>query len=542
MAGLVASFGSGAMTNSIADLSAADVVLVVGSNTTEAHPIVGVELKKAARRGTRIIVVDPRRIPLVDHSEQWLRIRPGANIALINAMMRVILDEGLEDGDFIRERTEGFEELRAFLKEYDIEAAAEVAGVGVDEIRSAAIAYASARNAAIVYCMGATQHASGTDQVRALANLAMLTGNVGRPGTGVNPLRGQNNVQGACDLACLPNCLPGYQSVTDEGTLDRFCDFWETEAELPSEPGLTVVEMMHAAAEGRLKAMHIMGENPVLSDPDQQHVREALSNLDFLVVQDIFLTQTCEYADVVLPAASFLEKEGTFTNTERRVQLVRKVVEPPGDALPDWRILQRLASKMGVDWEYDDAWDILDEMASVTPQYAGISRERLEETGGLQWPCPDENHPGTPILHTDGFARGRGAFAVVDYSPPPETPGPEREFVLDTGRHLWNFHTNTMTGRAEGLSELNPEGYVEISPSDADALGVTDGDMVEVSSARAKVTAPVRIAEGLRPGVVFMPFHFADAPANALTDSRNLDPAAKIPPLKTTPVSVRPVG
>jgi len=529
------------MTNSYADLAEADLILVVGSNTTEAHPIVGIELKKAARRGTKLIVVDPRRIRLVDHADSWLRIAPGANIALFNAMMKVILDEGLADEAFIAERTEGIDELREHLAGVDLDEAARIIGLTAEEIRDAARAYASADAASIVYCMGVTQHTSGTDQVRALANLALLTGNVGRPGTGVNPLRGQNNVQGACDLACLPNCLPGYQSVTDRGTLDRFCDFWEIDVDLSAESGLTIVEMMDAAIEGDLKALFVMGENPVIADPDQAHVREALEALDFLVVQDLFMTETAEYADVVLPAASFLEKEGTFTNSERRIQRVRKVVEAPGEAKPDLEILVNLANRLGLDWEYDGPSDVMWEMAAVTPQYGGVSYRRLDHEGGLQWPCPTEDHPGTPILHAESFTRGKAALAVVDHKPPPEPAGDGMPFVLTTGRHLWNFHTNTMTGRSHGLSELNPVGYVEICAEDAERLGVCDGEMVEVTSRRATVTAAARVTDGTRPGVVFMPFHFADAPANALTSGSPLDPQSKIPGLKATAVSVRPV-
>ncbi|TLM80404.1 MAG: formate dehydrogenase subunit alpha, partial [Actinobacteria bacterium] len=529
MAGLAASFGSGAMTNSVADLGAADVILVVGSNTTEAHPIVGIELKRAALRGTRIIVVDPRRIRLVDHAEQWLRVAPGTNIALVNAMMRIILDEGLADDAFIAERTEGFEELRALLEDYDLEAAAETCGTPLEQIRDAALAYGSAESAAIVYCMGITQHDTGTAQVRSLANLAMLTGNIGRPGTGVNPLRGQNNVQGACDLACLPNVLPGYHPVTDAGHVARFTEYWASELELPAEAGLTVVEMMDAATDGRLHAMYVMGENPVLSDPDQAHVRDALDALDFLVVADIFFTETCEYADVVLPAAAFLEKEGTFTNTDRRIQRVRKVVDTPGEALTDLEIVTRVAGALGAGWQPYEAHEVMAEMAAITPQYGGVTYERLDAEGGLQWPCPSADHPGTPILHTESFTRGKGAFAAVDHAPAAEQPDEGMPFVLSTGRHLWNFHTNTMTGRAPGLAELNPTGYAEVSPEDAARLCVCEGEMLEITSRRGTVRAPARIVEGTRPGVVFMPFHFADAPANALTTGEHLDPAARWP-------------
>ena len=540
MAGLVASFGSGAMTNSIADLGEAEVVLVVGSNTTEAHPIIGIELKRAALRGTRIYVADPRRIRLADHAEDWLPVRPGSNVALFNAMAKVIIDDGLADESFVAGRTEGFEEFAAVASEWDLDRASEVTGVPAERIREAALAYGGADRAAIVYSMGVTQHTSGTDQVRALANLAMLTGNVGRPGTGVNPLRGQNNVQGACDLACLPNCLPGYQPITDRGTLDRVCDYWETDVALRDEPGLTVVEMIDAAADGDLKAMYVMGENPVLSDPDQAHVREALDSLDFLVVQDIFLTETAEHADVVLPAACFLEKDGTFTNTERRVQLGRKVIEAPGEALDDLAILTRLAAAMGTQWDWDDPSDVMDEMASITPQYGGVTHSRLESEGGLQWPCPDETHDGTPILHAESFTRGKGAFAAVDLVPPHEEPDEAMPLVMTTGRALWNFHTNTMSGHSEGLAELEPDAYVEISEPDAARLGVCDGDRVVVESRRGEVTAPVRVCgiSGPREGVIFMPFHFSEAPANRLT-AGSLDPVSKIPGLKVSAVSVR---
>jgi predicted molibdopterin-dependent oxidoreductase YjgC len=539
VAGLAASFGSGAMTNSIDDLAQADVVLVIGSNTTEAHPIIGIELKKAARRGTRIFVIDPREIRLTKHAEKWLPVEPGANIALLNAMMRVILDEGLADETFIAERTEGIESLRELLSDYDIEAAATTCGIATEDIRALAQAYGGARNASIVYAMGITQHASGTDQVRALANLAMLTGNIGRPGTGVNPLRGQNNVQGACDLACLPNCLPGYQPITTE-SLARTCELWELEPELPAVPGLTLVEMMDAAISGSLKAMYVMGENPVIADPDQAHVLEALSALEFLVVADIFMTETASLADVVLPAACFLEKDGTFTNTDRRIKRVRRVVDVPEGALTDLEIVKRLSELLGVDADYDTPADVMLEMSAVTPQYGGVSYRRLEVEGELRWPCPDGASSGTAILHSEKFTRGKGEFAAVDYTPPPEAATAERPLVLTTGRHLWNFHTDTMIRHTIGLGELNSEGYVELNRTDAARLGICDGDRVEVSSAHGSVTCAARVTRrgGPKPGVAFMPFHFADAPANRITSGHNLDPQAKIPNLKVTAVRV----
>lgn len=528
------------MTNSIADLAEADVILVIGSNTTEAHPVIGIELKKAARRGARIYVIDPRKIRLTDHAVKWLPVDPGSNVALFNAMAHVILAEGLADADFIDARTEGFDAFEPLAADYDLDWAAEITGIPVDDIREIARAYGSADRASIVYAMGVTQHSSGTEQVRALANLAMLTGNIGKRGTGVNPLRGQNNVQGACDLACLPNCLPGYQPLTADNT-ERVCSLWETEVELPAEPGLTLVEMMDAAIAGDLKALYVMGENPVLADPDCEHVIDALEAVDFLVVQDIFLTETAALADVVLPAASFLEKEGTFTNTERRIRLGRKVAEPPAGAKTDLEIVTLVADALGMPVDHESPKDVMDEMAAVTPQYGGISYRRLEAEGGLQWPCPSDEHPGTPILHAESFTRGRGVFAAVDYTPAPERTDAERPLVLTTGRHLWNFHTNTMTQRSAGLSELNDRGYVDINAADAASLGIVDGDTVRVESKHGAVVTEAHVGRENAPrrGVVFMPFHFADAPANRLTSGNDLDPHSKIPGLKVTAVSVR---
>ena len=458
-------------------------------------------------------------------------------------MMRIIIEEGLADEEFIAARTEGFEAVRALVADYDLDRAAEVTGLSVADIRDVAIAYGSAERAAIVYAMGVTQHETGTLQVRALANLAMLTGNIGRPGTGVNPLRGQNNVQGACDLACLPDCLPGYQKLGTTGTLDRFCDFWETERVLVDEPGLTLVEMMDAAMEGSLKAMYIMGENPVIADPDQAHVLQALEALDFLVVQDIFMTETASLADVVLPAASFLEKDGTFTNTDRRIKRAHKVIDSPGEALPDSDIIVRLSQLLGVGDEYASPSEVMIEMSSVTPQYGGVSYRRLEAEGEIRWPCPSDDHPGTAILHAETFTRGLGEFAPVDYVPPAEQADKNRPLILTTGRHLWNFHTNTMTSRTAGLAELNDHGYVEMNPADARELGICDGDTVEITSAHGAVSARARVERESAPkrGVVFMPFHFADAPANRLTGT-HLDPTAKIPGLKVTAVRVHKAG
>lgn len=531
------------MTNSIDDLGQAEVVLVIGSNTTEAHPIIGIALKKAARAGTRLFVIDPREVPLTRHASRWLPIRPGTNVALLNAMMRIILDEGLAAEKFIADSTEGFDDLRRLLADLDLDTAAETCGVLLDDIREAAIAYASAKRGAIVYSMGATQHTSGTEQVRAIANLAMLTGQIGRPGTGVNPLRGQNNVQGACDVGCLPDLRPGYRPVTDPDGLESTREVWGPDLHLPETPGLTAVEMMDAAAAGLLKAMYIVGENPALSDPDQTHVRAALGKLDFLVVQDLFLTETTEFADVVLPAASFLEKDGTFTNTERRVQLVRKVVGAPGCALGDSEIFLRLAAAMGRPMTYSSPKAVMQEIASLVPQYAGVSHARLRAIdGGLQWPCTHLSHRGTPILHAKGFARGKGAFAAVEYRPTSASSASGHRLVLTTGRDLWHFHTDTMTGRSGELGTLAPDAYIAMHPLDAVELGLCDGGLVDVESDHGRVRTTLRLQGGnaVRRGVVYMPFHFAESPANRLVGGA-LDPTAKIPGLKATAVSVTAV-
>ncbi len=524
------------MTNSIDDLADnSDVVFVIGSNTTEAHPIAGLALIRAARRGAKLIVVDPRRIPLADHAEMWLPMRPGGNVALVDAMMKVIVDEGLHDRAFVEKRTEGFDRLTAMLADFDLEAAAETCGIPLEDIRAAARTYASADAAAIVYAMGVTQSTSGTDQVRALADLAMLTGNIGRPGTGVNPLRGQNNVQGACDMGCLPATLPGYARVDDPAARQRFARLWGKG--LPETPGLALTEMFDAALDGRVRAMYVMGENPVISDPDQDHVVKALSALEFLVVQDIFLTETAKLADVVLPGVSFAEKNGTFTNTERRVQRVRRAIPEIGKARSDWRIISQFSSALGYSEYYRSARAIMREIAEAVPTYAGVTYERLV-TGGLQWPCPSETHPGTPILHTKEFTRGRGLFAAVGYTAPGEPADEGYPMVMTTGRVLLQYHTGSMTRRVAGLEELCPEGRVEINTQDAAAIGVADGDPLEVTGRRGTVTMRSLVTDRVRPGVIFMPFHFAEAPANRLTGGK-LDPHSKMPGLKYTAVTVR---
>jgi formate dehydrogenase alpha subunit len=533
VAGLAASFGSGAMTNSMGELEHADCILVTGSNTTEAHPVIGFRIKSAVTsHGCRLIVADPRRIDLVRFAEMHLQQRCGSDVLLFNALMHVIIEEELYDKAFVEERTEGFEELCETVAPCTPEVAELTSGVPADDIRRAARAFAGAERAAIVYSMGITQHTTGTDNVKALANLAMLTGNVGFESTGVNPLRGQNNVQGACDLGALPNVFPGYQKVAESDVREKFAKAWDRP--IPEQPGLTIVEVLNAVDDGHVHALYVMGENPVLSDPNSNHTRRALAALDFLVVQDIFLTETAEYADVVLPAASFAEKDGTFTNTERRVQRLRKALDPPGEARVDWEILCDLATRMGVPMSYPDAGAIMDEIASVTPIYGGMAYDRLDGAG-LQWPCPDREHPGTPYLHKDKFARGLGKFHATPFREAAELPDDEYPFLLSTGRVLYHFHTATMTRQSDGLNELYPGGDIQISAADAERLGLEHGDRVDVASRRGQVTAIAMVTDRVPEGMVYMPFHFREASANVLTNDA-LDPVAKIPELKVCAV------
>lgn len=528
------------MTNSINDIRHADVLLVAGSNTTESHPVLSLQMKAAVKRdGAKLILLDPRRIELANFAYMHLRQFPGTDVAVVNSLAYVILSEGLADQAFIESRTEGFDEFRTAVMDWPPDRASAISGVPVDDIVEAARLYGRAENAAIFWAMGITQHTTGTDNVKSLANLALLTGNFGRPGTGTNPLRGQNNVQGACDLGGLPNVFPGYQSVSDEAIRSKFAKGWGIPFEtLNPVPGLTVTEIMDAALNGKIRAIYIMGENPMLSDPNLNHVRKALEAVDFLVQQDIFMNETAEMADVILPGASFAEKEGTFTSTERRVQRVRKALAPYGEARPDWMILCDLARRMGFHWEYDEASQVFDELATLTPQYAGISHERLE-AGGLQWPCPERNHPGTPVLHAGKFARGKGLFSVVDYAPPAEEPDSEYPLVLSTGRVLFHWHGGTLTHRSPGLNALAPFPEVEVHPEDAIKLEIKDGDPVKVSSRRGIIRARALLTRRSPPGTIFLTFHFAEAPANLLT-SDNVDPVAKIPEYKVSAVRLEP--
>jgi formate dehydrogenase alpha subunit len=526
------------MTNSIADIVEADVLLVTGSNTTEAHPVLSLQMKKAVRqRGAQLILIDPREIELANFAALHLRQHPGTDIALFNAMAHVIIAEGLANEPFIAGRTEGFEALSAAVADWTPERAAAISGVPTEQIIAAARMYAQAKNGAIFWAMGITQHTTGTDNVKALSNLALLTGHIGRPGTGLNPLRGQNNVQGACDMGGLPNVFPAYQPVASEEVRSKFATAWGIPlSSLSPTPGLTVTEVMNGALSGRIRAIFIMGENPMLSDPNLSHVREALNDVEFLAVQDIFLNETAEMADVVLPAVSFAEKSGTFTSTERRVHLIRPVLDPPGDARSDWQIITDLANRLGANWHYESPADIFAEMATVTPSYGGMSHTRLEQ-GGLQWPCPTPDHPGTPILHTKSFTRGKGLFCPVAHKPPVEEADAEYPFILSTGRILFHWHGGTMSRRSPGLEAIAPEAEVEINPQDAFRLSIQDGDLVRITSRRGQVVAAAKVTSRSPAGTVFMTFHFVEAAVNLLTIDA-VDPTAKIPEYKVCAVKV----
>jgi len=529
------------MTNSIADIVDAEVLVVIGSNTTEAHPVIALQMKAAVERhGARLILIDPRRIELAQFAHLHLRHRPGTDVALINGLANVILSEGLENRAFIAERTEGFAAWAASVGEWTPARTSDVSGVPAEVIVEAARLYARARSASIFWAMGITQHAAGTDNVKALSNLALLCAQVGRPGTGLNPLRGQNNVQGACDMGGLPNVFSAYQPVAHEDVRRRFAEGWGVPYErLSPTPGLTVTEIMQAAIDGRVKGLFVLGENPMLSDPNLHHVERALRSLEFLAVQDIFLNETAQFADVVLPGVSFAEKTGTFTNTERRVQMVRPALNVKQGARADLDLLIELARRVGGAWTYNGASDVFDEMARLTPSYAGLTHARLE-AGGLQWPCPTPDHPGTPILHTQRFTRGLGLFTSVTYRVPPELPDEDYPLLLSTGRILFHWHGGTLSRRSPGLDSLAPEAEVEIHPQDAATWGVEDEVLVRVRSRRGAVVARARLTRRSPPGTVFMTFHYAEAAANLLTIDA-VDPVAKIPEYKVAAVAVEPV-
>jgi len=531
-------FGSGAMTNSIDEISGADCIFVIGSNTTENHPVIALEVRKAARKnGKKLIVADPRRIELVDDADIWLQQRPGTDVALINGMIHAVIANGWANRDFISERTEGFEALAESVKEYTPEAVEVITGVKAADIVEAARLFAQSPNSSILYSMGITQHASGTNNVLALANLSMAAGQIGKESSGVNPLRGQNNVQGSCDMGGLPNFYTGYQRVDDAAARAKFEQAWGVA--LNPTPGLTLMEMMKGIGEGKIKALFILGENPILTDPDASKVREELAHLELLVVQDIFPTETTELAHIVLPGTTFAEKDGTFTNTERRVQRVRAAITPRGKSRPDWQSICDLSTRLGYPMTYGSPSEIMDEIARLTPSYGGISYARIDKKG-LQWPCPAADHPGTGYLHKGQFTRGKGKFHITPYVASPEMPDDEYPFVLTTGRILFHYHS-VISRKSKPLSEIAPSPTVDIGPEDARKLGIEeDGAMVSVESRRGRLEARARIVDFLQPGLVFMTFHFREAAVNLLTNDA-LDPIAKIPGYKVCAVKVRKV-
>lgn len=542
------------MTNSIRDIHLADVLLVTGSNTTEAHPVISLEMKKAVRkRGAKLILIDPREIELANFAALHIRPRSGTDVAILNAMANVIIAEGIADKEFITARTENYEAFVEAVKDCTPQWAEDISGVPADQITEAARVYGQAGSAAIFWAMGITQSSHGVDNVQALANLALLTGNFGKPGSGVNPLRGQNNVQGACDMGGLPNVITGYQSVVDENVRAKFENAWQSPVKIPAKPGLTVTDMMNAVLDGRIKALYIMGENPILSDPNTNHVREAFKEIEFIVSQDIFLNETAQLAHVVLPGVSFAEKEGTFTNTERRVQRVRTAIPIKSGARRDLDIIcdlgKRLSGSNGnlsgqtvhpvTDWNYADASAVWNEIAALTPSMAGISYTRLDG-GGIQWPCPNAEHPGTPILHKEKFTRGLGKFTPLTFREPMEATDADYPFMLNTGRILQHWHGGTMSRRSEGLNWVVPEGEIQINDADGFALGVASGEQIRVSSRRGTVTGKASLTDKLPRGMVFMTFHFAEVPANVLTGNA-VDPVAKIPEYKVSAVKVERV-
>ena len=537
MAGLASAFGSGAMTNSISEIADAKVIFAIGSNTTEQHPMIAMHMLAAVDRGATLIVADPRRTQIAEFAQIHLRHRSGTDVALLNGIMNVILSEGLVDIDFVRRRTENFDALEQIVMQYTPDVAEKITGVPAAEIRRVSRTYATEKRSMLFYSMGITQHVTGVDNVRSCANLVMLTAHIGQPMTGLNPLRGQNNVQGACDMGALPDVYSGYQKVADRKARRKFGAAWRRK--LPDGAGMTVIDMFDAAFEEKLKAMYIMGENPFLSEPHSSHLAKAVNKLDFLVVQDIFLSETAERADVVLPAVTFAEKEGTFTNTERRVQKIRKIIRPRYGAMPDWKIIAELSKRMGYEMEYRAPHEIMEEIALLTPSYGGILHHRLDNFG-LQWPCPDTRHHGTAFLHRKKFAKGLGTFDPVDFAPPAEVTDEEYPFILTTGRLYFRYHTATMCRRTATLEREEPECFVEMHPSDADRLGIRPRSRVRVSSRRGEIIVNVVVTEKTPQGIVFIPFHFREAAVNLITNPA-VDPVAKIPEFKVCAVNIVPL-
>ncbi len=539
VAGLSLSFGSGAATNPFADVLNSDLIVMWGSNAIEAHPLAGRRVVQAQKKGIPVIVVDPRYSATAKIADEWIRFNPSTHIALANSMMYWIIKEGLEDKEFISKRTKGFEDLKKTVEKYaEVES---ITGVPTEKVREFARTYAKAKNAVIIYCLGITELTTGTDNVRSMGNLSMLTGNIGRPGVGVNPLRGQNNVQGACDMGAYPNVYSGYQKCELPEMRTKMEDAWGVK-DLPGWYGATLTEQINQAGDP-IKAMYILGLNPVVSYPDSNHVKRSLEKLDFLVVQDIFWNETCSYADVVLPGACFAEKDGTFTSGERRINRVRKAVNPPGDAKADWEIFVQLAEKMGLKgFDFKSAEDVWNDMRSVTPSMFGATYQRLEKPESIHWPCPTVEHPGTPILHKEKFsaADGLGTFFGLEYRPPAEVADKEYPYTLMTGRVIFHYHTRTQTGRCKVLDYEVPESYIQINTKDAKELGIKDSEKIKVRSRRGETITTARVTDDVAPKVLYMAMHFAEG-ANNLTNTA-LDPLSKMPELKHCAVAVEKIA
>ena len=528
------------MTNTIDDITQqADCIMLVGSNPEEAHPVLGMQIRAAVERGCKLIVVDPRDIRLAAQADIHLKLTPGTNVAFANGMVHIMVRDGLVDRAFIDERTEGFDALETLVADYTPERVAQICGIRAEDLVAAAHMYATAEHAPIIYCLGVTEHSTGTEGVMALSNIAMACGKIGKPGCGVNPIRGQNNVQGACDMGAMPTDFTGYQKVANPEAVAKFEAAWGKS--LNPTPGLNATECFPAMLDGRIRGLFIFGEDPVRTDPDTNHVIRALESLDFLVVDDLFLTETAKYADVVLPGRSFAEKEGTFTNTERRVQRVHKAVEIAGDTKPDTEIFTLIMNRMGYAQPLLTPAQVMDEVARLTPSYGGISHARLDSAEiagrGLQWPCPTATHPGTPILHVGGFARGGGVYSLAPYKPAQELPSDDYPLMLSTGRILYHYNACAMTDKTPGINEIANESFIELNTADAERLGIADGQRVRVSSRRASIETRARVSGKTNPGQTWMPFHFQDGNSNWLTNAA-LDGIAKAPEYKVCAVRV----
>jgi len=522
------------MTNSIEEIEDSACIFITGSNTSACHPLIARRVFRAKEKGAKLIVADPRNIQLSRFADVAVTQRLGSDVAMLNGMMHIILKNDWQAQSYIEERTEEFEEFKAVVELYTPDKVEQITGIAQNDLEKMAELYATNSPASILYAMGITQHTTGVDNVKSICNLAMLCGNVGVKSGGVNPLRGQNNVQGACDMGGLPNVFPAYQPVTVEANNEKFTNAWGKP--LSDKIGYTITDMIQAMLDGKLKALYVIGENPRMSDPDQNHLDKALANLEFLVCQDIYLTETAQKADVVFAAVSVAEKEGTFTNTERRCMKVNKAIDPIENTLNDWEITSKFSTAMGYEMKYEGPEEIFNEMRTVTPSYGGITYERLG-LDGLQWPCPSVEHPGTQFLHKDQFTRGKGLFHAVEYLDPAEMPDEEYPFWLTTGRMFAHYHTGTMTRASLHLDTEQKTGYVEINPEDAKTLGVNDGETVRLATRRGETEIPARISDKVVPGLLFVPFHFAESPANILTNSA-FDPIAKIPEYKVCAVKI----